>query len=145
MSSLLSLLTFYDWVMGIDPFQTKLFYGPFVFFMMGHQSCWTHAWKGGGAPRLILIAQAHMQYVLAYEVKNVHFNFIFPLIKPLLKSSCKFENNGCSLLTSSARIDLLLGLKVCVVGSETHCRELELSKAELLSCLMSTSALSVRR
>ncbi len=66
MGSFLSLLTFYDWVMGIDPFQPKLFYGQFVFFMMGHQSRWTHAGKGGGAPRLILVAQAHMQYVLAH-------------------------------------------------------------------------------
>ncbi len=49
---------------------------------------------------------------------NFHFNFILPLIEDLLKSSCKFRNNGCSLLKSSARVDLSLGLKVCVVGSE---------------------------
>lgn len=49
--------------------------------------------------------------------KIFHLHFISPLIEDLLKSSCTFENNGCSLLTSSARIDLSLGLKVCGVGS----------------------------
>lgn len=97
MGSFLSLFSFYYRVMGIDPLQPKLFYGQFVFFMMWHQSRWTCAGKGSGAPRLnSRCTSSQAACSCSLSKKNFYFNFIFLLIEDLLQSGCKFENNGCS-------------------------------------------------
>lgn len=58
----------------------------------------------------------HLHTVCSCSLSRRHpLRLIFLLIEDILESSCKFDNNGCSLRT--ARMDFWLGLKVCVVGS----------------------------